>query len=294
VSVEPAARAKGLRVRLVVPDEPVVVLGDPARLRQVAWHLIANAIKFTPRGGEIEVAAGRHGDEARLTVRDSGSGIDPEFLPRIFDRFTQADSSPTRTAGGLGVGLALIRELIELHGGSIEAVNREDGGGAVFTARFPAQPAELLRRDGGAAPVWRMPAVGPPLDGLRVLVLDRDDDVRELLQTILQQRGATVQAVASVADALEALEGWSPDVLVSDSVSTEHESYAVVGKVHSLDADRGGRIPAVALTSAARNDERLARLLAGVHSDLPKPVEPSRLAAEVARLAGRERRRAQR
>jgi signal transduction histidine kinase/CheY-like chemotaxis protein len=291
-AVTPSARAKGLDVNLTIPDEPIVVLGDAARLRQVVWHLLANAIKFTPRGGEIVLSIGATDDEAWLTVRDSGTGIDPAFLPRIFDRFTQADSSPTRSAGGLGVGLALVRELVELHGGSIEARNC-DGGGATFTARFPAQPADLLHP--GAPSSWKPPvAVGAPLDGLRVLVLDRDREVRELMQTILQERGATVRAVGSVADALESLEGWSPDVLVRDGLSPGQDSYAVVAKVQSLDADRGGRIPALALTSAARSDERLAGMLAGAHSDLPKPVEPSLLAAEVARLAGRERRRAQR
>jgi signal transduction histidine kinase len=293
-SVAPAARAKGLSVNVTTPEDPVVVLGDAGRLRQVVWHLVANAIKFTPRGGDIDVTVGSANDEAWVTVRDSGSGIDPEFLPRIFERFTQADSSATRAAGGLGVGLALVRELIELHGGSIDATNCIDGRGAMFTARFPAQPGELLRRESAAPAPWQPSVVGAPLDGLRVLVLDRDHEVRELLQTILQQRGATVRAVDSVAEALESLEGWSPDVLVSDSLSSGRDSYAVVGRVHSLDADRGGRIPALALTNAARSDERLARMLAGVRSDVPKPVEPTRLAAEVARLAGRERRRAQR
>ena len=288
-----AAKAKGVRLNLTAAN-PVAVHGDGTRLRQIAWHLIANAIKFTPRGGTIDVAVRADGDEARLTVEDSGKGISPEFLPRVFERFTQADSSATRTAGGLGVGLALVRELVELHGGEIDARNRSDSAGAVFTVRLPLQAGESTQR---AKPVEQddmLAAAGAPLDGLRVLVLDQDAEGRELLRTILQHRGAVVQAVSSVADALNSLEAWRPDCLVSDSLTSEQESYSLVGKVQSLDADRGGRIPAAALTPSARTDERLRGLLANAHGDVPKPVVPEVLAAEIARLTGRERRRAQR
>jgi len=290
LALGPAARAKGVEIRSVGPDTPVIVLGDETRLRQIASHLIANAIKFTPRGGIIDVKIDAAGDEARLTVSDSGPGIDPTFLPRIFDRFTQADPSPTRATGGLGVGLALVRELVELHGGTIEAGNRDDGTGAVFAACFPLQSAQLSPHIVGRSPF----ACSPPLDGVRVLVLDEDDETRELLRTVLLQRGATVRTAASVGDALESLEGWRPDVLVSDSASPDHDRYALVGKVHSLDAERGGRIPALALTAAARTDERLAPLIAHVQAELLKPIEPSLLIAEIARLSGRERRRARR
>lgn len=290
-SVDAAARAKDVQVTASFPDCPTVVLGDATRVRQIAWHLLANAIKFTPRGGAVDLKVEARDEEACLTVADTGSGIDPLFLPRIFDRFTQADPSPTRTAGGLGVGLALVRQLIELQGGRVDAQNRSDGSGAVFSVRFPLQPAGLVGRTSQPA-AWTADAACPPLDGVRVLVLDQDAEARDLLQTVLQQRGASVHAVASVADALESLEGWRPDVLVSDSASPEHDVYAVVGKVHELDADRGGRIPALALTSFARTDQRLAPLLAGVHRFLPKPIEPAALTAEVARLSGRERRHA--
>jgi signal transduction histidine kinase/CheY-like chemotaxis protein len=293
-AVGPAARAKGVTVDASLPDKPAVVLGDSNRLRQITWHLLANAIKFTPRGGTVELTVGTSDDQVWLTVQDSGHGIDPEFLPRIFDRFTQADSSATRTAGGLGVGLALVRELVELHAGEIEARNRPGAAGAIFTARFPLQSPELMERVPERTAPGPLPVACPPLDGVRVLVLDQDQDARELLRTVLQQRGAAVRAVDSVAEALESLEGWHPDVLVSDSGSPEHDSYALFGRVQSLDADRGGRIPALALTAAARNDERLSHLLAGVQRDFPKPIEPALLTAEIARLTGRERRRAQR
>jgi signal transduction histidine kinase len=287
----PAAKAKGVHLDASLPDRPVVVLGDAARLRQIAWHLVANAIKFTPRDGTVKVSAESTGHDALLIVRDSGTGIDPAFLPRIFDRFTQEDSSTTRTAGGMGVGLALVRGLVELQGGEIQASNSE-GGGAVFTVRFPLQPAELAGRP--AAHIDIAPASSPPLDGLRVLVLDRDREGRELVRTVLQQRGASVRAVDSVGDALESLEAWHPDVLVSDIGTPEHDSYEIVGKIQTLDAAQGGRIPAIALTSVARSDARLRQMLASVQRQLPKPLEPARLTAEIARLTGRERRRAQR
>jgi CheY-like chemotaxis protein len=279
---------------MALPDEPVIVLGDPMRLRQIAWHLLANAIKFTPRGGRVDVDIASSTRETTLRIADSGSGIDPDFLPHVFERFTQADPSPTRTAGGLGVGLSLVRELVELHGGRIEARNRTDGHGAVFAATLPRQPASLLER--GRVPPIRPAAAAVPwtLEGVRVLVLDQDCEGRELLRTLLQGRGALVKTVGSVAEALETLEGWRPDVLVSDNGSPERDKYTLVGKVHSLDRESGGRIPALALTAAARTDQRLAPMLAGVHCDLPKPVEPDALTTEIARLTGRERRHAPR
>jgi signal transduction histidine kinase len=291
-SVQSAARAKAVQIRARVPEEPIIVLGDSSRLRQIIWQLISNAIKFTPRGGTVDISVEERHDEALVTVRDSGQGIDPEFLPRVFERFTQADASTTRVTGGLGVGLALVRELVEIQGGEVEAENRRDESGSIFRVRFPvhvAGAAEIL-------PTLTSAVVreSPPLDGVRVLVLDQDREGRELVRTVLQQSGALVRTVSSVGDALEALEGWRPDILVSDSVSPEHESYAVIGKVPSLDAETGGRIPAMALTSASRTDQKLKDMLASAQSELPKPVEPAALTSEIARLTGRERRRAQR
>jgi signal transduction histidine kinase len=291
-SVQSAARARSVQIRSRIPETPVIVLGDPLRLRQIVWQLLSNAIKFTERGGTIDLNVEEQDDDALLVVRDSGSGIDPEFLPRMFDRFTQADASTTRVAGGLGVGLSLVRELVEIQGGEVEAENRQDGPGSTFRVRFPlCRPAAPEVPDVAAAAA-HVPS--PPLDGLRVVVLDQDHEGRELLRTVLEHRGAIVRAVSSVGDALEALEEWRPDVLVSDSSSPDHDSYALIGRIHSLDADRGGRIPALALTSVARTDERLKELLGSAQSELPKPVEPAALTAEIARLSGRERRRARR
>ena len=286
-ALESAARAKEVTVDLVIPDTPVVVLGDQTRLRQISWHLLSNAIKFTPRGGKVSLLVSSQGNEAMLKVTDSGPGIDPGFLPRIFDHFTQADSSLTRVSGGLGVGLALARQLVELHGGAIEACNRTDAAGAIFIIRFPVQAAELLR----TGSLRQISTVGPfaadSLHGLRVLVVDHDLEARDLLRTVLQQRGADVQTAETVADALESLEAWRPDILVSDAHSPAHDSYSLVGKLEALDSDRGGRIPALALTTLGRSDPRLGQMISEVHRDLPKPVEPAVLTAEIARLARR-------
>jgi signal transduction histidine kinase/CheY-like chemotaxis protein len=289
--VTTAANAKDVTLDVTRASKSMIVRGDPNRLRQVIWHLLANAIKFTPRGGSIEVLLESDG-YACVTVRDTGPGIARDFLPHIFDRFTQADSSPTRLTGGLGVGLSLVRELIERHGGEIHATNRESGG-AEFRVQLPLHVADQAARP--ALPSPTHPNVSsPPLNGIRVLLLDRDDDVRELLSVALEERGASVCVAASVDQALEMLESWRPDVLVSDALSPERDAYALVGKIQSLEADRGGRIPALALTTMTRTDEEMRRLLAQVKRDLPKPVEPAILTAEIARLTGRERRRAQR
>ena len=289
--VSTAAAAKDVSLKVTPVELPMIVRGDPNRLRQVIWHLLANAIKFTPRGGTIEVALESDG-VATIAVRDTGPGIARDFLPHIFDRFTQADSSPTRLAGGLGVGLSLVRELVERHGGEIRAGNREQGG-AEFVVELP-----LHKADQTARPVPSMPAASavssPPLNGLRVLILDRDEDVRELLCVALEQRGASVCLAATVDQALEMLESWRPDVLVSDALSPDRDAYALVGKVQSLEADRGGRIPALALTTMSRTDDDMRRMLAQVKRDLPKPIEPAVLTSEIAKLTGRERRRAQR
>jgi CheY-like chemotaxis protein len=286
-----AATAKDVRLNVRQSDQPIVVRGDANRLRQVVWHLLANAIKFTPRGGEIEVIV-ESNELACVTVRDSGPGIDVEFLPRIFDRFTQADSSPTRLAGGLGVGLSLVRELVERHGGEIKATNSEEGG-AIFTIRLPFHQQD--QQEHAVQPAPAVPTVtSPPLNGVRVLLFDRDQDARDLLSVVLEERGAAVSVAGSVQEALELLESWRPDVLVSDAGSPERDAYALVGKVQSLEADRGGRIPALALTTMSRTDDDMRRMLLDVQRELPKPVEPAILTAEIARLAGRERRRARR
>jgi len=289
--VTTAAAAKDLTLHVANAKGTVIVRGDANRLRQVVWHLLANAIKFTPRGGSVHVAV-ESNDQACVTIRDTGPGIASDFLPRVFDRFSQADSSTTRASGGLGVGLSLVRELVERHGGEIRATNA-DGGGAMFTIKLPLhQDDQVVRTAAAVRPL--SPPSSSLLDGVRVLLLDRDLDARDFLSVALRQRGALVQVTGSVDEALEALESWRPDVLVSDALSPERDSYALVGKVHSLEPDRGGRIPALALTTMSHTDAGMRRLLSDVKLDLPKPVEPAVLTAEIARLAGRERRQARR
>jgi len=293
-----ASRAKGVAMVVDLPDEPIVVLGDWSRLRQVVWHLLTNALKFTPGGGEVRLEVRAEGEHVLLRVVDSGPGMAESFLPRVFDPFTQEDSSPTRTAGGLGVGLSLVREILERHGGGIVAANRADRPGAIFTARLPraaAPPFGPFEPAPGSPPGMSAGRNGwPALDGVRVLILDSDRDGRDLVATVLAERGAAVRSTGSVAEALESLESWRPDVLVSDSGSPDQNCYSIFGKVPSLESDRGGRIPALALTNLARTDGQVREMLASALCDLPKPVEPALLATEIARLTGRERRRAAR
>ncbi len=287
-AVEPAAHAKRVSVIPELSPVPVLVFGDAVRLRQIAWHVLANAIKFTPPGGSVRIGVRIEGDIARLRVADTGPGIAPEFLPRIFERFTQQDGSTTRVAGGLGMGLSLVRELVELHGGKIRAAN-DEAGGAIVTAEFPVQLPAVIPASATLLPGVVDDSRGAPLDGIRVLVFEPDVEGRQVLKELLEERGAAVQTAASLGDALESLEGWRPDVLVTDS-AFDGGSYSLVGKVPGLEAERGGRIPALALTTVARQDSSARMLLAGTVREVQKPLEPARLTSEIARLAGRERR----
>jgi signal transduction histidine kinase len=280
----PAAQAKNVEIAASFADEPVMVLGDATRLRQVAWSLLANAIKFTTSGGRVEIDVRAQRGRAVLTVSDTGVGIEQEFLPRIFDRFAQEDASPTRAAGGLGIGLSIAHDLVELHGGDISAGNRAPTG-ATFVVRLPLQDVRT-----GASPE-RTPAGPATLLGVRVLLLDRDVDEREALQLVLEQRGAEVRAVASLADALEQLESWRPDVLLADGPGSS-DTVAVCVKVRRFDPEHGGRIPALALTQYARTDGRVRSLLEGSTRDLPRPVEPAALTAEIERMTAWSRRAA--
>lgn len=286
--VAPAAAAKDVVLEIRNADRPIIVRADPSRLRQVIWHLLGNAIKFTPRGGTVAVTV-KSGEQASISISDTGPGVSPEFLPHVFERFTQADSSPTRAVGGLGVGLSLVQDIVQRHGGEIAAQNNDDGRGAVFTVRLPLHLDEQREVP---APAFGLTLAGATLDGVRVLLLDRDKDARDVLSVLLRQHGAVVRVAASVADALEMLEAWRPDVLVSDAASPEHDAYAIIGKVESLESERGGRIPAMALTHFAQTDQQMRQLLAGVLRELPKPVEPAVLTAEIAQLTERGRRRA--
>ncbi|HYE63950.1 MAG TPA: ATP-binding protein [Pyrinomonadaceae bacterium] len=293
-SVRPAAEAKGIRLQVVLDPRAGLISGDPNRLQQVVWNLLSNAIKFTSKGGRVQVRLERVNSHVEIIVSDTGQGISPELLPFIFDRFRQADGSTSRTHGGLGLGLAIVRHLVELHGGTVQAKSLGEGQGATFTVKLPlmiARDKGFLARDGErrhpTAEGGSLLPCPPVLDGLRVLVVDDEADARSLVTTILEQCGAEVMTAASAFEALELLEKSRPDVLVSDIGMPEMDGYALIRKVRALPAERGGRTPAVALTAYARTEDRVRILSTGYQMHVAKPVEPTELAAAVASLAGR-------
>jgi CheY-like chemotaxis protein len=252
----------------------------------VVSNLLSNAIKFTPSGGRIDVGLDRAGSVARVQVRDTGLGIRPDFLPYIFEQFRQADTTSTRENRGLGLGLAIARHLVQLHGGTIEAESAGEGQGASFTVTLPLMEgavAALLPEEASEAAAASLQRDG--LAGLRVLVVDDAEDAREALSVLLGQYGARVTAVGSADEALSALERDRPHVLISDIAMPEQDGYTLIRKVRALDAARGGRVPAAALTAYATPEDRLKALNAGYHDHLPKPVDPVVLVETVVGLA---------
>jgi PAS domain S-box-containing protein len=293
-TLRPAADAKAIRIQAVMDFGAGIVLGDPGRLQQVIWNLLSNAIKFTPKGGKVQVQLERINSHIEVTVSDTGPGIDEGFLPYVFDRFRQADSTSARTHGGLGLGLAIVRHLVELHGGTVEAANRADQQGAIFTVKLPLMvvrnpTASLATESERVHPAasGNLPFDCPPsLDGLKVLAVDDEADARQLLVVVLEQCGAEVMTCGTAREALEALGRFKPDILVSDIGMPGEDGYALMEQVRSLDAEHGGRVPAVALTAYARVEDRLRALGAGYNMHVPKPVEPAELALVIASLTG--------
>jgi signal transduction histidine kinase/ActR/RegA family two-component response regulator len=280
----PTAEATQVTLTVVPVSEPLIVRGDPARLQQVLSNLIANAIKFTPAGGRVEVRLTRREHEARVVVCDTGAGIAPEFLPHIFEPFRQADTSSTRAHGGLGLGLAIVHHLVEAHGGRITAESAGCGQGTTFTV---ALPREAGLDAGRVAAVERdqTPPDDSVLRGVRVLVVDDDAGSQELIATVLAQSGAKVAIAGSARQALAMLEGDRPDVLLSDIAMPDEDGYSLLRRVRALSDERGGRIPAIALTAYAGGDERRRALAAGFARYLAKPVGGRQLVAVVAALA---------
>lgn len=287
-SARPAAQAKAIRLLTDLPPGPCAVTGDPERLQQVVSNLLSNAIKFTHEGGRIEVRLDYTGPLARIEVCDTGQGISPDFLPYVFDRFRQGDGSTTRRHGGLGLGLALVRNLTELHGGVVRAESGGEGLGATFTVELPLAAVDEDATGGhgleGSAGAGAHPA---PLDRVRLLLVDDDDDFRELLRMMLTQRGAVVTAVSSAAAALAELKRSRQDVLVSDVGMPGTDGYELMREVRVLPEEQNGRIPALALTGYAADKDRGLAAAAGYQSHLAKPVDPLELTAALARLAGR-------
>jgi signal transduction histidine kinase/DNA-binding response OmpR family regulator len=293
-TVRPSADAKEIRIQPVLDPNAGPVMGDPERLQQVVWNLLSNAVKFTPKGGRIKVYLRRVGSDLHIVVADNGRGIAPEFLPYIFDRFRQADMSISRGAGGLGLGLAITRHLVELHGGAIEAASPGPGLGTTVTVKLPVASLRGATRSSSdhpsappASAVFSSLISPPELDGLRVLVVDDEPDARELIRSILEASKARVTSAGSVAEAFEALRRELPDVLVSDVGMAGETGYDLIRKVRSLPADKGGRMPAVALTAYARMEDRTRALLMGFDIHVPKPIEPSELLVVIAHLATR-------
>jgi hypothetical protein len=287
-SVRPAAEARSIRMDASLSPGAGPVPGDPDRLQQVAWNLLSNAVKFTPPGGRVAVSLARQDGIVRLTVRDTGRGIEPGFLPYVFEPFRQADGSITRTYGGLGLGLAIVRRLVELHGGSVHASSGGPGEGATFVVELPVSsvPEERRRVLPAEAEAERLDAL-PALEGVRVLVVDDDAEVRDLVETVLASAGAQVRVVASGEEALRELEREPPDVFLSDLAMPKMDGYELIHRVRLLPPESGGRVPAVALTAYARAEDRRRTLLAGFQMHLAKPVDPGELVVVVASLAGR-------
>ncbi len=273
--------------------QPVgMVEGDPVRLEQVAANLINNAIKFTPEGGRVRVALTEDGDEALLSVSDTGIGIDPAFLPQVFERFTQADKSPTRAHGGLGLGLTIARHLVELHGGSIEADSSGPGSGATFTVRLPRLAVRTEAHELATMSLTRMPgwsglrARGPSGSVRpRILVVDDDRDTREAVAEMLAQAGALVQVADSAAAAFALVAEFQPTLVLSDIAMPGEDGCSLLRKIRALAPDQGGDVPAIALTALAREDDRARAMAAGFHSFVAKPVDMNHLKQVVLTLA---------
>lgn len=290
-AVRPAATAKKIELQTVFDPAEGSVSVDPDRMQQVVWNLLTNAVKFTPQGGRVSVQLEHDDSHAQIIVRDSGEGISPEFLPFVFERFRQADGSNTRAHGGLGLGLAIVRHLIELHGGTITADSLGLGHGATFTVKLPLSRVHSTdRRKSEQQPVAgaRESFEHPPrLDGLRVLIVEDELDTQELFTVVLKRYGAEVTAVASAAKALDALRQSKIDILVSDIQMPEMDGYELISRVRALEAEGMKQIPAIALTAYARAEDRMRSLLAGYQAHLPKPIELVELVAVIASLAGR-------
>ncbi len=290
-TVRPAAEAKEIQLQTILDPAAGPIAGDSDRLQQVVWNLLSNSIKFTPKGGRVHVRLERVNSHVEITITDTGQGISPDFVPYVFDRFRQADSSITRTYSGLGLGLAIVRHLVELHGGTVRADSEGEGKGATFTVKLPLMPIRIEVNN----PKRVHPTVGdgvpfesaPSLAGIRVIVVDDEADSREFIVALLEQCGAQVTAVASAREAIEAVSQVKADVLVSDIGMPEEDGYSLIRKVRTLSAEQGGKIPAVALTAYARAEDRTRAIAEGFQMHIPKPVEPAELATVVASLAAR-------
>jgi PAS domain S-box-containing protein len=300
-SLRPAAEEKGVALALIVEPVPGPVVADPERLQQIVWNLLSNAIKFSPQGGSVTVALGPAGDRLRIAVRDEGIGIDPQRLPHVFERFWQADTSSTRRHGGLGLGLAIVRHLVEMHGGRATADSRGEGYGATFTVEIPlrgpqaAAAAATSRRTStatAAAGDTAVPLGGPllgrrVLGGARILVVDDEHDAAEWVAELLRAAGAEVRIAESAGGGLEAMRSWRPDLLIADIGMPGEDGYALMKRVRALPPDDGRQTPALALTAHARAEDRMRALSVGYQMHAAKPIDPIELLIVTASLLNR-------
>ena len=290
-TVQPSADAKEVRLQLLLDLDAPSITGDPDRLQQVVWNLLSNAIKFAPPKGHVQVRLLKGDADCELIVEDNGPGIDPTFIPYMFERFRQADSSTTRTHKGLGLGLAIVRSLVEMHGGTIAAANSSTPGatGAVFTICLPRQSALAVDGDATMPDQVDWSEELPSLEGVNVLIVEDDRDARELLTAILQRCGARTTVTSSAAEALTAFEASQPDVIVSDIEMPKEDGYSFIRRIRARGAEQGGTVPAAALTAYASPADRMRVLGAGFDIHVSKPVQPAELAMVVASLSGRRR-----
>ena len=289
--VSPEAEAKGIRLHSTVEAGIPPISGDAERVQQIVWNLLSNSIKFTPADGTVVVQLKCVGSEVEITVKDSGIGIDPQFLPHVFDRFRQANPATTRTHGGLGLGLSIVRELVELHEGSVRVESEGEGKGATFIVRLPLAGPKVTpsidngdSRENGSK---NLSTLDPPmaLNGFRILVVDDEQDTRDFVRAVLEKCGSEVTTASSAAEALVLLERQPPDFLITDLGMPSEDGYSLIRSVRSLPRDRGGETPALALTAYARADDQRRALRSGFQIHIPKPVEPAELIVAVASLA---------
>jgi CheY-like chemotaxis protein/anti-sigma regulatory factor (Ser/Thr protein kinase) len=291
-TAEPAALARHITLRKVL-DPGVAISGDPGRLQQVFWNLFSNAVKFTPKQGSVRVVMQRVNSHIEVSVTDTGQGMSAEFIAHAFERFRQSDSTSTQNTSGLGLGLSLVKYLVEMHGGSIEAHSEGEGRGSTFVVRLPVLVSRGARDHGGAHPqaaLTSAPRIEPDVNlaGIKVVVVDDDDDAREMLWHMLVASGAEVTAAGSAAEALHAIRQVRPDIILSDVNMPREDGHQLIRKVRML-GDGIGNVPAIALTALSRLEDRTLALLAGYQIHLAKPIDARELVVTVASLVGRVR-----
>lgn len=290
-TIRSAAAARKIAVHVQLDPAARWISGDPNRLHQIIWNLLSNAIKFTPKGGAINLKLAQDESQVIISVSDTGQGISPEFLPHVFDRFRQADSSSIRRHGGLGLGLAIVRHLAELHGGSASADSAGAGKGATFSVRLPITPLRVDTEQLAAASKpgeWGVPLnVAPILNGLSILVVDDEEDARQLITHVLTSYGAAVTTASSAGEALDSISRRLPDLIVSDIGMPGEDGYSLIRKIRHSKFGQREKLPAIALTAYARPQDRMRAIAAGFQYHVPKPVEPTELATVIASLTGR-------